>query len=93
MAKEEDLNREVPSVSPTRKSPAVGQDDDGQRDAQGASPTPDPPRPRRPDHDAIAAPVADQELQEFHEVDPEVIFFSCEGQAKTIHLTHLGGGH
>ena len=70
---QEDLNRGMPPVSPARVSPAAEQDE-GQMDAQGASPTPDRPGQGRPDHDVDAGPTGDQRQQELEEVDAEMTF-------------------
>ena len=70
---QEDLNRGMPPVSSARASPAAEQDE-GQMDAQGASPTPDRPGQGRPDHDVDAGPTGDQGQQELEEVDAEMTF-------------------
>ena len=69
----EDLNRGMPPVSPARASPAAEQDE-GQMDAQGASPTPDRPGQGRPDHDVDAGPTGDHRQQELEEVEAEMTF-------------------
>ena len=78
------------------------QDDVGQRDAQGGSPTPNRPRPRRPDRDASAGPGADWGVHEFHEVDHDVTFLmrrtgpdhpSCTFRGWSLSpVNHQGGG-